>query len=51
MVLKKKFEKFQQLQVHGQANVIGQPGAAASANVNDQGLPVANVNISYVDMD
>ena len=53
VVLKKKFEKFQHLQVHGQVNIIDQPCAAASANIdiNDQGNPVANVDMSYADMD
>ena len=54
VVLKKKFEKFQHLQVHGQVIIIiDQPSAAASANIdiNDQGNPVTNVDISYADMD
>ena len=36
LILKKKFEKFQSLQVHGQRTTSSQPGAASSINdVND----------------
>ena len=35
MILKKKFEKFEILQVHGQRTTSSQPGAASSINVND----------------
>ena len=35
MIIKKKFEMFQTLQVHGQRTTSAQPGAASSINVNN----------------
>ena len=48
MTLKRKFEKFEHYQVHGQATINGQPSAAPSNNVkivNDE------LNVNDGDMD